>query len=110
MKNNAAIPHSYALFQNYPNLFNPLTIIKYTVGGNRGSGLGISDVSLVVYDILGRKVAVLVNERKAPGACEVQFDGSALASGVYIYRLTARQTAGGQAGLFVQSRRMILII
>jgi glucose/arabinose dehydrogenase len=91
------IPMRYALEQNYPNPFNPLTIIKYTIGGNRGWGLGVSDVSLVVYDVLGRQVAVLVNESKSPGSYEVQFDGSGLASGVYIYRLMARQTDGGQA-------------
>ncbi len=95
------IPQEFVLMQNYPNPFNPLTIIKYTVGGNRGWGLGVRDVSLVIYDVLGRKVAVLVNERKAPGSYEVQFDGSGLASGVYIYRLTA--------GSFVQSRKMLLV-
>jgi hypothetical protein len=62
---------------------------------------GVSDVKIVVYDILGREVATLVNERKAGGSYEVSFDGSGLASGVYLYRLTA--------GPFVQSRKMLLI-
>jgi hypothetical protein len=104
-----AQPAQFSLMQNYPNPFNPRTLIKYTVGGNRGcqpagglvGGLGVSDVSLVVYDVLGRQVAVLVNERKTPGSYEVYFDGSGLASGMYIYRLSA--------GTFVQARRMILV-
>jgi len=80
-------------------------------------GIGVSDVSLVVFDILGRQVAVLVNEKKVPGSYEVRFDGSGLASGVYLYRFTARQTDGGQArqtdggqaALFIQTRPMILV-
>jgi hypothetical protein len=89
-----AHPDQFALMQNYPNPFNPMTTIKYTVGGNRG-------VSLIVYDVLGRELAVLVNERKSSGNYEVTFDGSGLASGVYICRLTA--------GTFTQTRRMILL-
>ncbi len=95
------MPQQFMLFQNYPNPFNPLTIIKFTIGGNRGQGLGVSGVSLVVYDILGREVAVLVNERKAAGSYEVSFDGRGLASGVYLYRL--------QAGNFVETKKMMLL-
>ena len=91
----------FRLEQNYPNPFNPLTIIKYTVGGSGGLGLGARDVSLIVYDLLGRKVAILVNEKKTPGGYEVRFDGSGLASGVYIYRLTA--------GDYVRSRKMVIL-
>ena len=104
---------SFKLGQNYPNPFNPSTRIKYTVAGVRGqgpgvgeagagvSGLGTSKTSLIVYDLLGREVAVLVNERQAPGSYEVRFDASGLASGVYYYRLAA--------GSFIQTRKMILI-
>jgi hypothetical protein len=109
------VPHSFALMQNYPNPFNPSTRIKYTVGvasaEGRGAGVegrvsgdegrGASNVSLVVYDLLGREVALLVNEPKAAGNYEVQFDGTKLASGMYFYRLTA--------GSFVQTRKMILL-
>jgi hypothetical protein len=91
----------FALNQNYPNPFNPSTRIKYTVGGTGISGLGTSKTSLIVYDMLGREVAVLVNEQKAPGSYQVQFDGSGLASGVYIYRLTA--------GSFTDTKRMVLM-
>jgi hypothetical protein len=66
-----------------------------------GWGLGTSKTSLIVYDLLGREVAVLVNERKAPGSYEANFDAAGLASGVYLYRLTA--------GSFVQSKTMILL-
>ena len=54
-----------------------------------------------MYDILGREVAVLVNEKKTAGTYEASFDGAGLASGVYVYRLTA--------GSFAQSRKMILV-
>jgi len=58
-------------------------------------------VKLAVYDVLGREVAVLVNERKVAGSYEVRFNGAGLASGVYIYRLAA--------GSFVQARTMLLL-
>ena len=95
------VPQVLELYQNYPNPFNPLTVIKYTIAGARGQGLGVCGVSLVVYDLLGRKVAVLANEKKAPGRYEVTFDARGLASGVYIYRLKANS--------FVQSRKMLLL-
>jgi hypothetical protein len=96
-----ALAGEFKLLGNYPNPFNPFTVIKYTVGGVRGQGLGARDISLIVYDILGRKVATLVNEPVALGSYEVRFDGSKLASGVYIYRLTA--------GSFVQAKTMVLL-
>jgi hypothetical protein len=95
------LPANYSLFQNYPNPFNPSTVIGYSVGGVRGQVLGVSEVRLVVYDLVGREVAILVNERKAPGSYQVKFDGSGLSTGVYMYRLTT--------GSFVQSRKMLLI-
>jgi hypothetical protein len=101
VEDQASRPARFSLEQNYPNPFNPSTSIKYTVTGTRGQGSGISEVKLTVYDLLGREVAVLVNERKVPGTYEVSFDGAGLASGVYIYRLTA--------GSFVASRKMILM-
>ncbi len=88
------IPTSYALDANYPNPFNPTTIISYQL-----PVAGI--VRLTVYDILGKEVAMLVDENKKPGYYQVSFDGSGLASGVYIYRL--------QAGSFVQTRKLCLV-
>jgi hypothetical protein len=97
------------LLQNFPNPFNPATVIKYTIAGNRGhlpasgqaGGLGVSDVRLVVYDLLGRGVEVLVNEKQPAGRYEVRFDGTKLPSGIYFYRLTADN--------HVQTRRMVLM-
>jgi hypothetical protein len=88
------LPAVYALEQNYPNPFNPTTVVS--------SQLPVaSHVRLVVYDLLGREVAVLANERRAAGSYRDSFDGTGLASGLYIYRLTA--------GQYVESRKMILI-
>jgi hypothetical protein len=103
-------PGQFALLQNYPNPFNPTTRIRYTVGrvvvpsGALLSGVegpASSKVQLVVYDLLGREVAVLVDERKAPGTYEVSFDDSDLPSGAYIYRMTA--------GMYTQTRKMMLL-
>lgn len=88
------LPPSFALEQNYPNPFNPNSNIRYQISEFRY-------IKLAVYDLLGREVAVLVNERKAPGKYEVNFDGSNLAGGVYFYRL--------QAGDFTQTKRLLLL-
>jgi hypothetical protein len=88
------IPTAYALQQNYPNPFNPNTTIEYELPKS-------SMVKLIVYDLLGREVSVLVNERRDAGVHEVNFDGSNLASGVYLCRLTA--------GDFVQSRKLAIL-
>ena len=76
------VPGSFALQQNYPNPFNPATAIEYTVPAT-------SKVRLEVFDILGRSVAVLVNGEQAVGTYTVRFDAARLASGLYLYRLTA---------------------
>jgi len=96
-------PTGFDLAQNYPNPFNPGTNIRYTVGelGSRQQAIGNRVVKLAVYDLLGREVAVLVDEQKAPGSYTVAFDATGLASGVYSYRLTA--------GDYVESRKMVLM-
>jgi photosystem II stability/assembly factor-like uncharacterized protein len=91
----------FRLDQNYPNPFNPTTVFSYHLPVGPAGLPVVRDVRLVVYDLLGREVAVLVNERKATGTYEVRFEASGLASGVYIYRLTT--------GDFVQTRKMILV-
>lgn len=75
------VPTQFELMQNYPNPFNPSTVIRYKlpISGN---------VSLKVFDVLGKEIAVLVNEHKAPGVYEVEFNGAGLSSGVYFYKIT----------------------
>ena len=85
---------NFALDQNYPNPFNPTTQIAYSVGER-------TNVNLVVYDLLGREVATLVNEVKEPGSYKVNFNASNLPSGVYTYRI--------QSGSFVQTKKMMLM-
>ena len=89
-----AVPEKSGLEQNYPNPFNPRTVIN--------SQLSVaSDVKLVVYDLLGREVTVLVNEKREAGSYQDTFDASGHASGMYLYRLTA--------GAFTQARTMMLV-
>jgi hypothetical protein len=89
------------LAQNYPNPFNPLTVVGYRVPGGSGGSSGTSRVRLVVYDLLGREVAVLVDEPKEAGAYAARFDGRGFASGVYLYRLTVDAS--------IQTRKMVLL-
>ena len=88
------LPNTFSLEQNYPNPFNPSTVIKYGVPVE-------SHVSLTVFDMLGKEVSVLVNERKNAGVHQVTFDASRLSSGVYLYRL--------QAGDFVATKKLIFL-
>lgn len=76
---------SFSLKQNYPNPFNPVTKIQYSIPQS-GNGEMLS-VKLVIYDILGNEAEVLVNKEQYPGEYEIEFDGSSLTSGVYIYTL-----------------------
>ncbi|MBE0538888.1 MAG: T9SS type A sorting domain-containing protein [Ignavibacterium sp.] len=88
------IPTQFELSQNYPNPFNPATMINYQIAEP-------VNVTLSVYNMLGEEVAVLINNQfTAVGQHSVRFDGSNLASGTYIYRLTA--------GDFVQTKKMVL--
>ena len=90
------VVNKFNLFQNYPNPFNPSTVIKYSVGQN-------SQVSIKVYNILGREVAVLLNEQKNPGEYELTFNSAKynLASGVYFYKLSG--------GGYTSVKKMLLI-
>ena len=87
------VPKEFFLYQNFPNPFNPTTVISYELSV-------ASKVKLVVSDILGREVAVLVNEKKEPGNYAVTWNPDGLGSGVYLLRLTA--------GGYVQTRKMML--
>ncbi|MGE5498482.1 MAG: M20/M25/M40 family metallo-hydrolase [Syntrophothermus sp.] len=89
-----SMPSDFIMEQNYPNPFNPVTTISYSIPM-------VSYVELKVYDMLGREVSSLVNEQKSAGEYKVQFDGSSLPSGVYIYNI--------KAGRFSASKKLILI-
>ena len=87
-------PSKYSLSQNYPNPFNPTTKIKFSI-------IKTGQVKLIVYDIIGREVRTLVNESLKPGTYEAAFDGSALNSGVYFYKL---MTDG-----YTETKKMLMI-
>ncbi len=96
---SASVPKTYALEQNYPNPFNPTTHIRYQIPEG-------SQVSLTIYNMLGQKVRTLVNGQQAAGVYDIVWDGTndngvKLASGVYIYRMTA--------GNFTQIRKLVLM-
>ncbi|MDD5361198.1 MAG: M1 family aminopeptidase [Ignavibacteria bacterium] len=84
---SSEIPDRFSLSQNYPNPFNPVTKIKFAIVEDGISKIENGVVTLKVYDMLGKEVALLVNEKLRPGFYEVQFSGSQLPSGVYFYRL-----------------------
>jgi len=88
------LPSEYALFQNFPNPFNPSTQIKYAIPNG-------TNVKLKVFDILGKEIITLVNGYKNAGTYEVQFDASNLPSGVYLYRLETES--------FSQTKKLMLI-
>lgn len=87
-------PNKYSLSQNYPNPFNPVTKISFAVAV-------AGQVTLKVYDMTGREVKTLVNETKAPGFYSIDFNGSNLSSGIYLYRLTTKD--------FSDTKKMALI-
>jgi hypothetical protein len=81
ISNQNIIAGGYKLYQNYPNPFNPSTNIKFQIAYT-------SFVSLKVFDILGKEIETLVNDKKSPGDYKINFDGSNLASGIYFYKLS----------------------
>ena len=87
-------PKSYSLDQNYPNPFNPTTIIRYDLPKR-------SFVTLEVFNVLGQRVATLINSAQDPGIHEVAFNGTNLASGVYFYKLSS--------GNFTKVNKMVLV-
>ncbi len=88
-------PDHFMLMQNYPNPFNPETSISYSLGivGPRGTISAPAFVSLMVFDVLGKKVATLVNEQQIPGNYTVNFNAASLASGMYFARLTSNRNS-----------------
>ncbi len=96
VEKNGGVPGVFALEQNYPNPFNPTTAIRFTIPAGTNE-----IVELRVYDMLGREVATLVNDRLQAGNYRVEVNGAHLASGVYLYRL--------KAGSAVAVRKMMLV-
>jgi hypothetical protein len=92
---NNKIPESYSLSQNFPNPFNPSTTIKFTIPKNSHDR-----VTLKVYDILGKEIAVLVNEALQGGTYQINWNAANFSSGLYFYKLNA--------GSFTDTRKMIL--
>jgi hypothetical protein len=86
-------PANFSL-SNYPNPFNPTTMIKFGIPKD-------VLVKITVYDLLGREINTLINEFKTAGFYEVRFDGTNLASGLYFYKI--------EAGSYIQTKRMLLL-
>lgn len=87
-------PTDFALHQNYPNPFNPVTVIKYSLPQE-------SVVAIKVYDMLGEEIITLVNKKQEAGTYNIDFNGSNLVSGIYIYQM--------KAGSFVKTKKMLLM-
>ena len=101
---STTIPQKFELFQNYPNPFNPVTKIKFSIpflSLAKGEAEGVRVVTLKVYDVLGREVETLVNEKLSPGTYSVEFDGTNYPSGVYFYKLSL--------GDFTETKKLILL-
>lgn len=88
------VPGRFGLYFNYPNPFNPSTVIKFDMAKQQ-------NVSIEIFDMLGRKTESLVNERLQPGKYEVTFNGAGYPSGIYYYRM--------QTGDFSETRKMLLV-
>lgn len=91
--NNQNIPNKFALMQNYPNPFNPVTIIDFALPQN-------ANVTLKIYDILGKEIATLINSRLEAGTYKYEFNASGLTAGIYFYKLSAER--------YTETRKMIL--
>jgi hypothetical protein len=94
VRDDFQIPARTTLLSNYPNPFNPETIIRYQLSAS-------SYVKLTVFDVLGREITTIVNKEQKAGTHEVKFNGSNLNSGIYMYQL--------RAGSFIQTRKMVYL-
>lgn len=108
-QNGNGIPSEFKLYQNYPNPFNPSTKIKFAIplsrkvsarllNGQEGRGVLMK---LIVYDVLGKEIAVLINQELQPGSYEITWDASDYPSGVYFYKFTTAE--------YTETRKMILL-
>ena len=98
---SAVVPREFRLDQNFPNPFNPSTTIQFALPKN-------ADVTVKLFDLLGREVATLVDEEFAPGEYKLLFEAGELASGVYFYRIVGKTTSG-TAERFVSTRKLMLL-
>ncbi len=98
---NSKLPTSYTLFANYPNPFNPQTVISYRLPES-------AFVELIIYNTLGQRIKTLVNQEQNAGKYQVKFNGSGLASGIYFYRLQV-STTSAKTYQFNNVRKMILL-
>jgi hypothetical protein len=96
------VPAAVALLQNYPNPFNPSTVVSFQLPV-------ASKVTLAIYDVIGREVAILVDEVVEAGKHNLTFDGSRLASGAYICRLRSSPTASEGTRAVTLTRKMMLL-
>ena len=99
------MPTTYALEQNYPNPFNPTTQVRFSLPVE-------SHIRLIIYNTLGQEVIVLADEQRSPGTFGIEWGGTSssgnkVGSGVYLYKLEAKPTAGGN--IFVNTKKMILL-
>ena len=99
IKNDKNIPEKFQLFQNFPNPFNPTTVIKYSVPNF--TSITSSNTELKIFDTLGRQIKTLVNKVQPAGIYEVNFDASELPSGIYFCELSC--------GNFLQTKKMLLL-
>ncbi|MFC2093521.1 YCF48-related protein [Bacteroidota bacterium] len=91
---SSEIPEGFSLYQNYPNPFNPVTTIRFDLHNSSYS-------KLIIYNILGKEIATLVNEKLSVGSYEVNWNASEYPSGVYFYKLITEE--------FTNTRKMILL-
>ena len=91
---NTALPQYFSLSHNYPNPFNPKSNIKFQIAK-------LSSVKLIVFDVLGREISTLVNEKLTPGTYQVEWDGSNYPSGMYFYKLITEN--------YTETRKMVLV-
>jgi endo-1,4-beta-xylanase len=94
VSNPIVVPGAYSLSQNYPNPFNPSTMIRYSIPKSEF-------VRLIIYNVMGQKVALLINKERPAGTYEINFNASGLACGIYFYRI--------EAGSYVQVKKMVLL-
>jgi hypothetical protein len=108
---SSQMPVGISLHQNYPNPFNPVTKIKFDVPNGVPPLKGVRGMMtrLIIYDILGREVATLLNESLKPGSYEAEWDGSNFASGIYFYSLQTEDASSSLSTGFNETKKMVLM-